>query len=99
MSILALGRKQKKKIPNQRKGESKKETKFPIEEWEKSKKKEKSQLKSGRKQKRERKFPIKDRKKTEEICRKERHVSTVCTTREERRCDFCSLALFLICVS
>ena len=49
MSILALGRKQKKrKIPNQRVGESKKkERKFPIKEWEKAKKKE-------------RKFPIKE---------------------------------------
>ena len=37
MSILALGRKQKRK--------------FPIEEWEKAKKKENSQSKSGRKQK------------------------------------------------
>ena len=51
MSILALGRKQKKKIPNQRKGESIKGRKFPIEEWEKEKKKENSQSKSGRKQK------------------------------------------------
>ena len=44
MSILALGRKQKKrKIPNQRVGESKKkERKFPIKEWEKAKKKERN---------------------------------------------------------
>ena len=41
ISILALRRKQKNKIPNQRKGESKKERKFPIKEWEKVKKREK----------------------------------------------------------
>ena len=55
MSILALGRKQKKrKIPSQRVGESKnkkKERKFPIKEWEKAKKKESSRSKIGRKQK------------------------------------------------
>ena len=40
MSILALGRKQKKeekeKIPNQRRGESKKKKKFPIKDREKT---------------------------------------------------------------
>ena len=58
--IFALGRKQKKekkKIPNQRIGESKKERKFPIK-------------RGGENKKKERKVPIKDQKKTEEICRK-----------------------------
>ena len=49
MNILALGRKQKKKIPNQRSEESKRR-KFSI--------------KIGRKQKKKEKFSIKDRKKT-----------------------------------
>ena len=44
MSILALGRKTKKK--KGRKGEN-----SPIKEWEKAKKKENSQSKIGRKQK------------------------------------------------
>ena len=50
-------KKTKKKIPNQRKGESKKGRKFPIEEWEKAKKKENFQSKSGRKAKKKKKIP------------------------------------------
>ena len=41
MSILALGRKQRRKIPNQRVRESKKERKFPIKRGEESKKRKK----------------------------------------------------------
>jgi len=50
MSILALGRKQRRKIPNQRVRESKKERKF-------------SNKRGGESKKKERKFPIKHRKK------------------------------------
>ena len=58
MSILAIGKKQKKK------------EKIPDQKNRKKAKRENSQSKEWKKAKKERKFSIKDRKKTEEICRK-----------------------------
>jgi len=57
-----IERKQKKKIPNQRLRESKKERKFPIKDWKKTKKR-KFLIKDWKKTKKKGKFPIKDRKK------------------------------------
>ena len=59
MSILALGRKQKKKgkFPIKEWEKAKKERRFSINEWEKEKKKENSQSKEGEKAKKRKKIP------------------------------------------
>ena len=69
MSILALGRKHKKKENSQsKKGRKQKKEKFPIKRGRESKKRKKFPIKRGRESKKGRK-EIKDRKKIEEICR------------------------------